>query len=243
MKTVKSSKYLLISLSLVVMSACATTEASRTPEENYAIGERSFKRGNYETAIAEWKKVKESFQSPDLTSKAELGIADAYFKNKSYPEAAAAYEDFRKLHPLHQKSEYALYMLSLCHYKQIHGIDTDQTPVTNAVATLESYIRTYPSGEHIQQVKEKLLDCRSKQLQYEIYVGEFYLKTGSYPAAISRFESAFVKFPDSGQHDELLYNLGKAYQKSGERNKAKIFFERLKIEYPTSRYSDKVPRL
>jgi outer membrane protein assembly factor BamD len=200
-------------------------------------GERLFQKGSYEDAIAQWKKVKESYQSPELSARAEINIADAYFLNKDYIEAAAAYEDFRKLHPNHPRAAYALYRQGMSHFNQIHGIDTDQTPVKNALITLESYARSYPAGEHLAEVKEKIGECRDKQLQYEIYVGRFYLKTGNYLAAIGRFEEALRVFSQLTRRDEVLFYLGSAYQKAGQQLKAVEVFERLVKEFPASQFA------
>jgi outer membrane protein assembly factor BamD len=200
-------------------------------------GERLFQKGSYEDAIAQWKKVKESYQSPELSARAEINIADAYFLNKDFIEAAAAYEDFRKLHPSHPRAAYALYRQAMSHINQIHGIDTDQTPVKNALITLESYVRLYPAGEHLAEVKEKIGACRDKQLQYEIYVGRFYLKTGNYQAAIGRFEEALKVFPELSRCDEVLFYQGRAYQKAGQQPKAVEVFERLVKEFPASKFA------
>jgi outer membrane protein assembly factor BamD len=219
------------------MAGCATTKFIGPPDEMFKEGERLFQKGNYEDAIAQWKKVKESYQSPELSARAEINIADAYFLNKDFIEAAAAYEDFRKLHPSHPRAAYALYRQAMSHINQIHGIDTDQTPVKNALITLESYVRLYPAGEHLSEVKEKIGVCRDKQLQYEIYVGRFYLNTGNYPAAIGRFEEALKVFPELSRRDEVLFYQGRAYQKAGQQPKAVEVFERLVKEFPASKFA------
>ena len=185
----------LVVIAAALFQGCATPKLSGPPDVMFKEGEQSFQKGRYEDAIAQWKKVKDSYQSPELSTRAELNIADAYFLNKDFIEAASAYEDFRKLHPSHERAGYALYRQAMSHFNQIHGIDTDQTPVKNALLTFQSYLTLYPAGEHLGEATEKIGACRDKQLQYEIYVGKFYLKTGKYPAAIGRFEEALKAFP------------------------------------------------
>jgi outer membrane protein assembly factor BamD len=221
----------------LLLAGCATTEPITKDAETYfREGEEFYAKKAYEDAIAQWKKVKESYSSPELTAKAELKIADAQFDNSSYIEAAASYEDFRKLHPAHEKAAYALYRQGLCHYHQIAGIDTDQTPVKNAVGIFENFLRQYPASEYAAEVKEKLEVCRMKQLQYEIYVGRFYLRSEKYQAAIKRLEEALAKYPKSPIHDETLFYLGKAYILSGEKAKGEEVFSRLSSEYGSSKY-------
>jgi len=227
----------VLTIPAVLLSGCATTKLTGPPEELFKDGEISFQKGNYEAAITQWKKVKESYQSPELTTKAEINIADAYFLNRDYIEAAAAYEDFRKLHPSHERAGYALYRQAMSHYNQIHGIDTDQTPVKNALLTFESYLKSYPAGEHLAAVNEKIQACLDMQLQYEIYVGRFYLKTDKYPAAIGRFEEALKAFPGQPRRDEVYFYLGRAYQKVGQQPKALEAFGALIKEFPGSRFA------
>ena len=233
---------ILVAMTAALLQGCATTKPSGPPEVMFKEGEQSFQKGNYEDAIALWKKVKESYQSPELSARAAINIADAYFLNKDYIEAAAAYEDFRKLHPKHERAGYALYRQAMSHYNQVHGIDTDQTPVKNALVTFQSYLAQYPAGEHTAETTVKIRECRDKQLQYEIYVGRFYLRTDKTTAAIGRFEAALKAFPELPRCDEVLYYLGKSYQDAGQQSKAREAFERLVKEYPASRFAGDATR-
>lgn len=223
-------------LASALFQGCSTPLVNKPADVLFKEGEQSFQEGKYEDAIAQWKKVKETYQSPDLTTKAELGIADAYFLNKDYIEAAAGYEDFRKLHPKHPQADFALYRQGMSYYNQIHSIDTDQTPVKNAQITFDSYLKLYPEGAQRAEVQEKQRECRDKQLQYELYVGRFYLKTDAYKAAIGRFEQSLKMFADSARRDEVLYYLGKAYLEDGQKEKGREVLSQLVREFPGSAY-------
>ncbi len=222
---------------LALLAGCATTKsAATTPEAQFKEGETLYAARHYEDAIAQWKKVKEGNAPPELTAQVELKIADAQFANKNYIEAASAYEDFRKLHPTNEKTPYALYRLGLCYYNQISGIDTEQTPVKNAVTMFESFLSQHPTSEYAADARAKLEDCRDKQLQYEIYVGRFYLRTEKYQAAIKRLEEALLQFPKAPRHDETLFCLEEAYLRKGDKKKGEETFTRLFTEFPTSKY-------
>lgn len=223
-------------LASALFQGCSTTQVNKPADLLYKEGEQFYQAGKYEDAIAQWKKVKETYQSPDLTTKAELNIADAYFLNKDYIEAAAAYEDFRKLHPKHPQADFALYRQGMSNFNQIHSIDTDQTPVKNAQTIFESYLKLYPEGAQLAEVQEKYRECRDKQLQYELYVGRFYLKSDAYKAAIGRFEESLKMFADSARRDEVLYYLGRAYLEDGQKAKGREIFAQLAREFPGSAY-------
>lgn len=221
---------------IVAVSGCASTQAVKSAADYFKDGESAYADKNYEEAITHWKKVKESYFSPELTTMAELKIADAQYENAAYIEAAAAYEEFRKLHPGHEKAPYALFQQALCNYKQITGIDTDQTPVNNSVNLFTSFIRTYPDSDLLKEAREKLEECVRTQLRNEVYVGRFYLRTEKYQSAIKRLEGALTRFAASPAHDETLLYLGQAFMLSGEKSKGRDVFSKLASDYPNSPY-------
>lgn len=230
-------------LPLLFVAGCglfASTSApvSRSPETMAREAEEFQSSRRFEDAIAQWRKVKESYVSPELTTLAEIKIADAQFESGNYIESAASYEEFRKLHPNHEKSAYALYRQGLSYYNQISGHDTDQTPVSNAVTIFESFLRLYPQSEHGEEVRNKLEAARLNQVQYEIYVGRFYYRTEKYTSAIKRLEEALKRYPRSPLHDETLYYLGKSYIQSGDKAGGREAFQRLFNEFRTSKYVD-----
>lgn len=227
------ASFILVS---ALLQGCSTPQVNKPADLLYKEGEQFFQDGRFEDAIAQWKKVKETYQSPELTTKAELNIADAYFMNGDYIEAAAGYEDFRKLHPKHPQADFALYRQGLSYFNQIHSIDTDQNPVKNAQTTFAAYLALYPAGAQLAEVKEKNRECRDKQLQYELYVGRFYMKTDAYKAAIARFEESLKMFSDSARRDEVLYYLGRAYLEDGQKTKGREVFGQLVREFPGSAY-------
>jgi outer membrane protein assembly factor BamD len=223
---------------LACCAGCATTAQVNKPAETYFTeGEEFYQKKKYEDAIARWKKVKESGTvSAELSAMVDLKVADAQFANKNYIEAGASYESFRKFHPSNAKVPYALFRLGLCNYNQITGIDTDQTPVNNAVEAFESFLRQYPTTEYAAEAREKLADCVIKRVQYEIYIGRFYYRFGKYQAAAKRLEECLNRYPQSPILDEALFYLEKAYLSSGEKEKGQVTYNRLLIRFPTSKY-------
>lgn len=228
---------ILLTICLPLFAGCASTPtADPTAQDLYAQGETSFTKSRYQEAIGYWKQVKEQFPEPELMAKAEIGIANAYFLDHDYIEAGAAYEDFRRLHPGHDLAQFALYRQALSSYNLISGIDTDQTPVKNALALFESFVKQHPTSEYVAKVQEKIAECRSMLAQYEIYVGRFYYRTDAYQAAIGRLEGALAQFPDYTGHDETLYYLAKASLEAKQKDKAQTALSRLIREYPKSSY-------
>jgi outer membrane protein assembly factor BamD len=226
---------------MALLAGCATKVQGNKSVANYfSEGEELYSNKKYEESIDKWKKVKEyGSGSPLLAALADLKIADAQFETKNYIEAAATYESFGKFHPENDKAPYAAYRLALCNYMQIGGVDTDQTPVKNAVSLLESFLKNYPASEYAADAKKKLADCMVKEAQHEIYIGRFYYRFGDYKAAIKRLEECVARYPDSPAIDEAFFYLEKAYSRNGEKERSKEAFNRLFIKFPTSKYLNK----
>jgi outer membrane protein assembly factor BamD len=231
-----SFRLIIASCLLALLSACATIPKSTatTPEALLAEGDLLIKADHFDDAVSRWKKVKEGDYAPGMIIQAELRIADAQFDHKNYIEAAASYENFRKLHPNHEKAGYALYRLALCNFNQINGYDTEQTSVKNTVTFLESFLRQYPTSTYAEDAGKKLNECRKLQLRYELYVARFYFRTGKYQAAIRRLEAALIQFPEQPLLDEVLFHLGEVYLKSGNTSKGAQALSRLFAEFPAS---------
>ena len=234
---------MLLSLLVMLTQGCSTPNLNKPVEQLYRDGEASFQQGRYDDAIQQWRRVKESFPSPELAAKTEINIADAFLMNKDYIEAAAEYENFRKLHPAHELAGYALFGQGLAYFKQVKGIDTDQTPVKNALGIFESYPKLYPNGANMLEVQDKIRACRDKQLQYELYIGTFYYRTKSYSAAIGRLEGALYNFYDLPRTDETLFKLGRAYLAGGQKEKGRDVFARLLKEYSKSLYAPEAKQI
>ncbi len=223
----------LAALAILIIQGCSSApKKDYTAAELYTQGEAFFQKSRYDDAIDRWRKVKEEFPDPELAAKAEIGIANSYFLNNAYIEAGAAYEDFRKLHPTHDLAQFALYRQSLCNYNLITGIDTDQTPTKNALTYFQNFVKQYPRSQYVP----KVVECRGKLAQYEIYVGRFYYRTDYYIAAIGRFEKVLETYPDYTGHDETLYYLGKSALEVRDNEKMMAAFTRLIREYPKSEY-------
>jgi outer membrane protein assembly factor BamD len=228
---------------LALATSCTNKNLKVPPETLFKQGEKLYARKKYDSAAEKWRKAKDSTTSPLLRTAVELKLADALYHDEKFIEAAAEYENFRKLHPKNPKAPYALYMQGLSNFYQVEKIDIDQTPVKNAVTLFEMFFQEYPDSDMTQKVREKLAECRAREAAYEMYVGRFYYRTDKYVAAIGRFEEALQKYPGTPHSDEALFLLGKAYLRTGNTNKAKESLSRLVTEYPKSEFVDSAKKI
>lgn len=227
---------IIVVLLIAGLTGCVSVPIETQPAAIYKDGEEFYASKRYDDAIAQYRKVHDAYASTELSSSAELRIADAYYESERYIEASSEYTQFRKLHPTHTKAPYALYRLALSNYNQITGMDRDQTPQKNSAVLFEEFLNKYPKSEYVADATAKLEEVRMQQLQYELYIARFYYRTEKYDSAIKRLEDALAAFKISPMHDETLFLLGACRIKSGSTDKARTAFNRLSTEYPNSKY-------
>jgi len=199
----KSLSWLLLAAFFlaVLSSGCAwwkKKEPDPTPQVLYERAMKLFNKKKYERAAEAFKKFKEEFPLSDYTPLAELRTADSYFFNKNYAEAIVLYEEFKKLHPMHQEIPYTIYQLGMCHYRQMLTVDRDQTETEKAVQQFRYLIENFPQSTHATEAKARMEACQRQLADHEFYVGSFYFRMKRYEAALGRFAGILQKYPDSG---------------------------------------------
>ncbi len=237
-------KLIAAALVLLVLTACGTGKVppSKTAADHFQDGERFFEQNLYTDAIASWEKVRESYYSSELNTLAELKIAEAYFLAGKYLEAAAAYEDFLKQHPGHEKGAQISFQLGLAYQKQMLAADRDQTATRNALATFDSLVKRYPEAPQAAEAARLAIATRDRLAEHELYVGRFYLRYGQPQAAIRRLQAIPSAYPDFSAMDQVYFYLGQAYLEGGKRDEAVLAFNTLSQQFPRSEHIAKAER-
>jgi outer membrane protein assembly factor BamD len=247
------AKYLrLIGVALivcVVLLGCAgkkktQSAAPKDPTVLYTQGMVLFNNGKYKEAIEIFTQLKDYFPSDELyASKADIRIADCYRLRKEYPEAITRYLEFKKQYPFHPDIPYVEYQVGLCHYRQVLSKDRDQKATVRALTAFQNVVANYPDTVFAEKAQEKVIICRRRLAENELYVARFYLRKGKYAAAEKRASSALAKYSASGVDDQALYYLGFALHKQEKDAEALTPLTQLVGEYPQSPFAKPGQRL
>ncbi|MBN2645685.1 MAG: outer membrane protein assembly factor BamD [Desulfuromonadaceae bacterium] len=237
-------RVLLILVALLSTTACSTTPAPKEEAKNalyyFQQGEIAYEDQDYEQAIENWQKVRDSFQSPELTTLAELKIADVQYEKGQTIEAIAAYEDFLKQHPEHARTGEVLLRLGQLHFGEMLSEDRDQTATRNALASLKQLKDNYPAYNQQGEVDQLIQQCRDRLAANERYIGQFYLKNKRYDAAINRLKEIPANYPEFPEMNSVLFSLAKAYTLSGQNDKATPLFNLLERAFQDADLRDEL---
>ena len=107
-------------------------------------------------------------------------------------------------------------------------------------------ITTYQNGQYREAIG-KLSELVSTGFQHELvdnaqyWLAECYDSMRDYRRAISEFTKVF-NYPNSDKADDAQYKIALSYWNVGNRNRAKIEFQKLLDEYPNSEFCNRARR-
>ena len=220
---------------LLALAACAK-EPAFDPVAKFRDAEDKMRRFKYEDARKAYQEIQE--KAPDRSYDADimLRIADTYYGDEKYSEAVVEYQAFLNFHPVHRDAPYAQYQIGMCNYNDLTTIDRDPSIPRATMKEFQKLLDKYPGSPYETAAKKYLAECRDRLAAYELYVGRFYYKKGSYKAATVRLEKLVKDYPGSASEEEALYVAGLSHRDRGERDEALRTFEALQARYPSSKF-------
>jgi len=231
------SRFFLALTAILFLSGCLfwggknSNTKEPSAEELYTKGEEALAKRKFGEAREQFKKLLESAPEGELSRTARLGLAEAYFRDGDYEEAAQVYKDYLDIHPLSPNSDYVQYKLGMCYYKLTLPPDRDQSYTLQAIDAFEKLLKLYPTSPWVFRATQLLKECRERMAQHDIYVGKFYFKVKEYKSAKLRFEAAYERIKTGETAAEALYWLGKTYEALEEKEKAKECYTKIVKEY------------
>lgn len=211
-KQIQIISLLFLGFSLVLYSGCSSKKVNESdPKEMFEDAEADVKNDRYLLALDKLRVVKSKFAYTSYGALAQLKIADVYFLQESYPEAASAFETFIELYPKHEKASYALYKAGESQFLDIpSNIARDLKSAESAILTLDLYSKKYPTGEYLQKALEMRQLAYDRLAEKELSIAEFYIKRKKPDSARLRLNKILDQFNRSSSAEkakELLKSL------------------------------------
>lgn len=181
------------------MFACSGKSVQENdPAALYNDAEEEIQSDHYQIAIDKLRVIRNKFPYSKYSVDAQLRIADVYFLQENYIEAAAAYENFRDLHPKHEKVPYAMFRIGKSYFKDLpSNVARDQTSAQKAAEAYQEFLHRFPAAPESSEARDDLASSRKSLADKELYIGNFYYKRDFYDSAKSRYEKILVLFPET----------------------------------------------
>lgn len=205
----KNRLFHLILVLIIILSTGSGCALFQIKEEKYAQelasdGMEAYEEGKYKDAIESFEKIKDWYPFSKYAILAELKIADSHYKLKEYEEAISAYEQFESLHPLNDAIPYIIFQTGLCYFEQVDTPDREQNRARKALEAFNRLIKKFPNNTYSAKAREYTGICYKSLAESELEIGIFYYKSKHYKAALERFKSLIINYPDVGVHQKAL---------------------------------------
>ena len=228
----------ILAVLLLIFAGCGAAGriAERSSRDWYELGSQQIEKKRYKDSIESFKKAARLYRDATLDAQILMSLGDAYFLAKEFDSAIESYGEFLRLHPRNSRADRAQFRIAMSYFKQMRSEDRTQEPTRLALESFESMDRNYPRSELVAEAREKIVVCRRRLAEHELYVGRFYLRTDACEAAVPRFKRLLEEYRDLGYGDDALYFMGLCLQKVEKEEEAREVWDRLLREYPHSRY-------
>lgn len=192
---------------------------------------------NYTRARDFYQKLADNYPYSKYTPIAELRLAGCSYELEEYEDASFRYEQFRLLHPRHEKVSFALFREAMCHYHQMLKPGRDQTQTRDAIKLFNRLLAEYPGNDYIEEAGKKREECRLHLIKHEFRVAKFYFKRKEYWAAAGRYRGVWESYTGLGRESEAMYKEALCYEKLGKDDLAREMYKRAAKVQPENEYA------
>ncbi|HUP46002.1 MAG TPA: outer membrane protein assembly factor BamD [Thermoanaerobaculia bacterium] len=252
----KLTRIVIPVLALLLVAACNRGPRPMRPvvdpeflnlskEQIFERGEELFADRKWLRARTHFSHVYENFPNDPLGRRSLLRVADAFYRQGdpvSLVEAQYKYRDFLNRFPGSESADYAMLQIAMVAYKQMERPDRDQQKTREAVEKFGDMIRTYPRSPLRAEAEAKLAEALDRLASHEHIVARFYARRRSWNAAVQRLNFLIDTYPTYSQRDAAFFDLGHALARLGRDGEARLYFERVLLEFPQSSYADRAKR-
>tara|TARA_Y100001935_G_scaffold232848_1_gene214815 strand:- start:1180 stop:2016 length:837 start_codon:yes stop_codon:yes gene_type:complete len=204
--------------------------------EVYKQGIEEFERGDVIFAGRKFSEAELLFPQSVWAPRAVLMSAYGYFSQGYYSYAINDLERFLIKYKNHPQTDYAYYLMALCHYDQIVDEKKDLKEILLAKKYFEIVINNYPNTDYAKDSKYKLDYITEVMASKEMYLARYYLKKEKWIPAIKRFQKVISDYDTTIFVEEALHRLVELNYKIGLENEAEKYALLLGYNYKSSKW-------
>ena len=214
------------------------------------------KEKNLETQMIEvYNQAMEEFESGDMiyagrkfseaellypqsiwAPRAVLMSAYGFFLQGYYKDSINDLERFLVKYQNHPQTDYAYYLLALCHYDQIIDEKKDLNEILKAKEYFELIITRFPNTEYASDSKFKLELILEIMASKEMYLARYYVDRQKWIPAVNRFKKVINEYDTTIYVEEALHRLVELHYKLGLIDEAEKYALLLGYNYQSSQW-------
>ena len=244
---------LLIILITLFLISCSEKEekVSLIKEDNlemqmieaYNEGLKEFERGDVFFAAKKFNEVELLYPQSIWAPRSTLMAAYVYYSQLYFTDAIYELERFLDKYKNHPNTDYAYYLLAICHYNQIVDEKKDLGEIIKAKNYFNLLIKEFPNTDFAEDAKFKIELIQEILAYKELYLANYYLDREKWIPAMNRFKKIVNEYDTTIFIEEALYRLVELNYKLGLLDEAKKYTALLGYNYQSSDWYERSYRI
>ena len=211
-------KYLALPLALWV-AACASTPSEKLQGADYYFeeGQKAMEKNRCLEASEHFKRLVSNFPGSRRVAEAQFLLAEAYFCNRDWVNAAFEYQRIVDIYPSSEWAVEAQFKIGESYFKQLRRPELDQKETFEALTAFRNFIEDHSDSPLAEQAHQRIVDCRSRLAQKQYLSGRLYHKQGHLDAAKMIYEEVLREYPDVNEwYYTTLFRMGEIARAQGD---------------------------
>ncbi|MEO6269291.1 MAG: outer membrane protein assembly factor BamD [Lautropia sp.] len=202
----------------IAAGGCATSEydptANWTAEQLYADAKGELDSGNWGAAQKALRKLESRYPFGRFAQQAQLDLAWASYKEGERAEALMTVERFIRLHPTHERLDYAFYLKGLINFNNREGLiakmagqdlsERDQQASREAYEAFKQVSTRFPESRYAEDSLARMKFLVNAMAAGEVHIARYYYSRGAYVAATNRAQDVVAMYKQTPAMEEAL---------------------------------------
>ena len=245
----KLINFLFFLLLIINLASCSKKEekVSLIKEKNlemqmieaYNEGLKEFNKGDVFFATKKFNEVELLYPQSIWAPRSTLMAAYVWYSQLYFNDAIFELERFLDKYKNHPNTDYAYYLLGICHYNQIIDEKKDLGEILKAKTYFTMLINEFPNTDYAEDAQFKLELIEEVLASKELYLANYYFDREKWIPAMNRYKKIVNQYDTTIYVEEALYRLVELNYKLGLVNEAKKYTALLGYNYQSSEWYEK----
>ena len=207
--------------------------------EAYNEGLKEFNKGDVFFAAKKFNEVELLYPQSIWAPRSTLMAAYSYYSQLYFSDAILELERFLDKYKNHPNTDYAYYLIAICHYNQIIDETKDLGEIVKSREYFTVLIDNFPNTEFAEDAQFKLELINEILGSKELYLANYYLEREKWIPAINRYKKIIEYYDTTIFVEEALYRLVELNYKLGLIDESKKYAALLGYNYQTSHWYER----
>lgn len=233
-----------------MLAGCASSTydptTNWTADQLYADAREALDAGTWNTAVKSLQRLESRYPFGRYAQQAQLDIAWALYKEGERAEALSNIDRFIRLHPAHERLDYAFYLKGIINFNTREGLvarfagedlsERDLNSVRESYEAFKQVVTRFPNSPYVADSIDRMKYLVNQMASGEVSIARFYYSRGAYVAAVNRANDVIASYQGTPALEDALQVMAASYDRLGIQDLRDDAWRVLERSFPESRY-------